>query len=71
VACHGIVTKGEAIHLDRVAEASRVKANKGSPGVDGMTVEELPDYLKQEILPTTRRSTCSIVLRDCGRTPTE
>src|SRR6266576_2670308 len=25
----------------------RVKANKGSPGVDGMTVEQLPDYLKQ------------------------
>jgi len=25
----------------------RVKANKGSPGVDGMTVDELPDYLKQ------------------------
>jgi RNA-directed DNA polymerase len=25
----------------------RVKANKGSPGVDGMTVEELADYLKQ------------------------
>lgn len=25
----------------------RVKANKGSPGVDGMTVRELPDYLKQ------------------------
>src|SRR5262249_3918459 len=24
----------------------RVKANKGSPGVDGMTVEELPDYLR-------------------------
>jgi len=24
----------------------RVKANKGSPGVDGMTVAELPDYLK-------------------------
>jgi RNA-directed DNA polymerase len=25
----------------------RVKANKGSPGVDGMTVRELPDYLKR------------------------
>src|SRR5215475_2097022 len=25
----------------------RVKGNKGSPGIDGMTVEELPDYLKQ------------------------
>lgn len=24
----------------------RVQANKGSPGVDGMTVRELPDYLK-------------------------
>ena len=25
----------------------RVKANKGRPGVDGMTVQELPEYLKQ------------------------
>lgn len=25
----------------------RVKANKGSPGVDGMTVQELPGYLKE------------------------
>ena len=25
----------------------RVKANKGSPGVDGMTVQQLPGYLKQ------------------------
>ena len=24
----------------------RVMANKGSPGVDGMTVKKLPDYLK-------------------------
>src|SRR6202040_120833 len=28
----------------------RVKANKGSPGVDGMTVDELPEYLKQQEL---------------------
>jgi RNA-directed DNA polymerase len=26
---------------------SRIKANKGSPGVDGMTVSDLPGYLKQ------------------------
>jgi group II intron reverse transcriptase/maturase len=25
----------------------RVRANKGSPGVDGMTVNELPDYLRE------------------------
>jgi RNA-directed DNA polymerase len=25
----------------------RVKGNKGSPGIDGMTVEKLPEYLKQ------------------------
>jgi RNA-directed DNA polymerase len=28
----------------------RVKANKGSPGVEGMTVDELPEYLKQHEL---------------------
>jgi len=26
---------------------ARVKSNKGSAGIDGMTVEQLPDYLKQ------------------------
>ena len=25
----------------------RVKANKGSPGIDGMTVNDLTDYLKE------------------------
>ncbi len=25
----------------------KVKANKGSPGIDGMTIEELPGYLQQ------------------------
>lgn len=29
-----------------LAALKRVRKNKGSPGVDGMTVEELPDYLK-------------------------
>jgi RNA-directed DNA polymerase len=28
------------------AALKRVKKNKGSPGIDGMTVEELPDYLR-------------------------
>ena len=27
---------------------ARVKANKGSPGMDGMTVQQLPEYLKQQ-----------------------
>lgn len=29
---------------------ARVKANKGSPGMDGMTVQQLPEYLKQHWL---------------------
>src|SRR5207302_7418036 len=38
----------EVCELENCKQAlQRVKANKGSPGVDGMTVEELPDYLKQ------------------------
>src|SRR5580700_2332572 len=32
---------------NRKQALQRVKANKGKPGVDGMTVDELPDYLKQ------------------------
>jgi len=32
---------------------ARVKANKGSTGVDGMTVLELPEFLKQH-WPTIR-----------------
>src|SRR5690349_1297596 len=27
---------------------ARVKSNKGSPGIDGMTVEQLPGYLKEQ-----------------------
>lgn len=28
------------------AALKRVRKNKGSPGIDGMTVDELPDYLR-------------------------
>ena len=38
----------EVCELENCKQAlRRVKANKGSPGVDGMTVDELPEYLKQ------------------------
>lgn len=41
----------EVCELENGKQAlQRVKANKGSPGVDGMTVDELPDYLKQHEL---------------------
>jgi RNA-directed DNA polymerase len=29
-----------------LAALKRVKKNKGSPGIDGMTVDELPDYMR-------------------------
>jgi len=38
----------EVCELENCKQAlQRVKANKGSPGVDGMTVDELPGYLKE------------------------
>ena len=37
----------EVVERENLKEAlKRVRANKGSPGVDGMTVQVLPDYLK-------------------------
>lgn len=39
---------GQVLSRDNLFRAlSRVRANRGSPGIDGMTVEELPDYLKE------------------------
>jgi RNA-directed DNA polymerase len=38
----------EVCERDNCLQAyKRVKSNKGSPGIDGMTVEQLPDYLKE------------------------
>src|SRR5246500_3104612 len=38
----------EVCELENCKQAlQRVKGNKGSPGIDGMTVDELPEYLKQ------------------------
>src|ERR1039458_6100740 len=36
---------------------ARVKANKGSAGMDGMTVNELPEFLKQH-WPAIGRAAC-------------
>jgi RNA-directed DNA polymerase len=39
---------GEVCEWENLKQAlQQVKANKGSPGIDGMTVEELPGYLQQ------------------------
>jgi RNA-directed DNA polymerase len=38
----------EVVERENLLEAwKRVKANKGSPGGDGMTVQALPDYLRE------------------------
>jgi RNA-directed DNA polymerase len=44
----------EVLEAENLKKAlKRVKANKGSPGIDGMTVEQLPEYLRQH-WPTHR-----------------
>ena len=38
----------EVVRRENLVRAlKRVRANRGSPGVDGMTVDELPGYLKE------------------------
>src|SRR5438094_6292769 len=45
----------EICHQDNLGAAlKRVRRNKGSPGVDGMTVDDLPGYLKKH-WPTHRQ----------------
>src|SRR5215469_7080650 len=48
----------EVCELENCKQAlQRVKANKGRPGVDGMTVDELPGYLKQHgLVPSGLRT---------------
>lgn len=49
----------EIVERENLKEAlKRVKANKGSPGIDGMTVKELPEYLKEN-WPTIRENLLS------------
>jgi RNA-directed DNA polymerase len=52
-ASRGDERSGASGLMERVCERSnlqsalkRVRKNKGSPGIDGMTVDELPDYLR-------------------------
>lgn len=51
----------EVCQLDNLNQAyRRVKANKGAPGVDGMTIDELPTWLaahQQELLAALRDGT--------------
>lgn len=39
----------QVLQRDNLFQAlKRVRSNKGGPGIDGMTVDELPDFLRQE-----------------------
>ncbi len=53
-AAHGNERSGASDLMERVLERpnlqaalKRVRKNKGSPGLDGMTVDELPDFLRE------------------------
>src|SRR6202011_2729735 len=63
----------EVCELENCKQAlQRVKANKGSPGVDGMTVDELSEYLKQhglEIGEQLRNGSLSTATGKAGGNP--
>jgi len=41
----------EVVHRENLWKAlKRVKSNGGAPGVDGMTVQQLPDFLRENWL---------------------
>ena len=44
----GLALMEEVVRRENLVRAlKRVRANRGSPGVDGMTVDELPGFLKE------------------------
>ena len=60
-ATHGDERSGASDLMERVvsrpnlqAALKRVRKNKGSPGIDGMTVEELPEYLRDSLAGAAR-----------------
>jgi retron-type reverse transcriptase len=62
--------KRRVLYSSRYHSFRSVKANKGSAGVDGMTVDRLTDYLKQhwptEALESSRASTPGAAFNHTG-----
>ena len=50
------------------AALKRVRKNKGSPGIDGMTVDELPDHLRDALAAAARATARGDVPAVAGET---